>query len=51
MKTNPPREGALTENPTGILKVTREIMRERGAELALTNGHSAHGENYPMACS
>jgi hypothetical protein len=49
MKKNPPKEGALTEGPTGIPKVTREIMRERKAELALTNGHSA--QNYPMACS
>src|ERR1700720_4185605 len=42
MKTNPPKEGALIENYAGILTVTREMLRERGAELAVTNGHSAH---------
>jgi PAS domain S-box-containing protein len=42
MKTNPPKEGALIENYAGILTVTREMLRERGAELAVINGRSAH---------
>ena len=42
MKTNSAKEGALTANPSGILTVTREIMRECGAEWAVTNGRSAH---------
>jgi PAS domain-containing protein len=42
MKTNPPKEGALTENSAGVLTVTREMVRERGAELAVINGRSAH---------
>ena len=49
MKTNPPKEDAFTENSDGILTVTLEMMRERGAELAVTNGRSPHGGNYPMA--
>jgi PAS domain S-box-containing protein len=42
MKTNPPKEGALTENSAGILTVTREKIRERGAELAVINSRSAY---------
>jgi hypothetical protein len=37
------KEDALTENSAGILTVTREMARERRAELAVTDGHSAHG--------
>jgi hypothetical protein len=51
MKTNAPKEGALTENSAGMLTVIREMAREREAKLAVINGHSAHGGNYPMACS
>jgi hypothetical protein len=42
MKTNPLKEGALTENGAGIGTVTREMVRERAVELALINGRSAH---------
>lgn len=41
MKTNPLKEGALTENSAGIGTVTRKMVRERAVELALINGRSA----------
>ena len=40
MKTNPLKQGALTENFAGIGLVTSEMVQERAAELALINGHS-----------
>jgi hypothetical protein len=42
MKTNPLKEGALTENSIGIGTVTRKMVRERAVELAAINGRSAH---------
>jgi hypothetical protein len=41
MKTNPLKEGALTENSTGIGTVTRKMVHERAIELAVINGRSA----------
>ena len=41
MKTNPQKEGALTENSAGIGTVTGKMVRERAVELALINGHLA----------
>ena len=41
MKTNPLKEGALTENSAGIGTVTRKMVRERAVELAAINGRSA----------
>lgn len=41
MKTNPLKEGALTENSAGIGTVTRKMVRERAIELAIINGRSA----------
>jgi len=41
MKTNPLKEGALTENSAGIGTVTRKMVRDRAAELAVINGRSA----------
>ena len=41
MKTNPLKDGALTENSAGIGTVTRKMVRERAAELAIINGRSA----------
>jgi hypothetical protein len=41
MKTNPLKEGALTENSAGIGTVTRKMVRERAVELAIINGRSA----------
>jgi hypothetical protein len=40
MKTNPLKEGVLTENSAGIGTVTRKMVRERAAELALIDGRS-----------
>lgn len=40
MKTNPLKQGALTENSAGIGLVTPEMVQERAAELALINGRS-----------
>ncbi len=36
MKTNPPKEGALTENSTGLGTMTRKLAREYAVELAVT---------------
>jgi hypothetical protein len=41
MKTNPLKEGALTENSTGLGTVTRKMVRERAVELAVISGRSA----------
>jgi hypothetical protein len=41
MKTNPLKEGALTENSAGLGTVTRKMVRERAVELAVINGRSA----------
>ena len=40
MKTDPLKQGALTENGVGIGTVTREMVRERAIELAVVNGRS-----------
>lgn len=42
MKTNPLKQGALTENSTGLGIVSRSRVRERAVELAVINGRSAH---------
>jgi hypothetical protein len=42
MKTNPLKEGVLTENSAGLGTVTRKMVRARAAELAVINGRSAH---------
>ena len=41
MKTNPLKEGALTENSAGIGTVNRKMVRKRAIELAVINGRSA----------
>jgi hypothetical protein len=41
MKTNPLKDGVLTENSTGIGTVTGKMVRERAVELAAINGRSA----------
>ena len=41
MKTNPLKDGTLTENSAGIGTVTRKMVRERAVELAVINGRSA----------
>ena len=41
MKTNPLKQGILTENSAGIGTVNRKMVRERAIELAVINGRSA----------
>ena len=41
MKTNPMKEGVLTDNSAGIGTVSREMVRQRAVELAVINGRSA----------
>ncbi len=41
MKTNPLKQGTLTDNSAGLGTVTRKMVRERAAELAVINGRSA----------
>ena len=41
MKTDPLKQGALTENSAGIGTVTRKMVQERAIELAIINGRSA----------
>jgi hypothetical protein len=41
MNANPLKQGVLTENSAGIGTVTRAMVRERAADLAVINGHSA----------
>jgi hypothetical protein len=41
MKTNPLKDGALTENSAGIGTVTRDMVRRRALELAAIDGRSA----------
>src|ERR1019366_5678414 len=38
MKTNPLKEGALTENSAGIGTVTPKMVRRRAVELAVIDG-------------
>jgi hypothetical protein len=42
MKTNPLKEGSISENSTGLGTVTRKMVQARAAELAVINGRSAH---------
>jgi len=41
MKTNPLKEGTLTENSAGLGTVTRKMVLERAIELAVINGRAA----------
>jgi hypothetical protein len=41
MKTNPLKQGLLTEHSAGIGTVTRKMVRERAIELATINGRSS----------
>ena len=41
MKTNPLKEGVLTDNSVGIGTVTSKMVRERAVELAVINGRTA----------
>jgi hypothetical protein len=41
MKTNSLKDGNISENSAGLGTVTRKMLRERAAELAVINGRSA----------
>jgi hypothetical protein len=41
MKTNPLKQGALTENSAGLGTVNRKMVRARAVELAVIDGRSA----------
>lgn len=41
MKTNPLKQGVLTEHSAGVGTATRKMVRERAVELAEINGRSA----------
>jgi hypothetical protein len=42
MKTNPLKQGTLTENSEGIGTVTPKIVHARAAELAVIDGRSVY---------
>ena len=42
MKTNPLKDGVLTDNSAGIGTVTRDMVRRRAVELAAIDGRPAH---------
>lgn len=39
MKTNPLKDGVISENSAGVGTVTRKMVRARAAELAIIDGH------------
>jgi hypothetical protein len=41
MKTNPLKEGALTENSVGIGTVTRKMVKDRAIQLAIADDRTA----------
>ncbi len=43
MKTNPLKQGVLTLHSAGVGSVTRKMVRERAAELAISDGRPAQG--------
>jgi len=42
MKTNPLKDGDISENSAGVGTVTRKMVRARAAELAIIDGHLSH---------
>jgi hypothetical protein len=42
MKTNPLKDGVISENSAGLGTVTRKMVRARAAELAIIDGHLSH---------
>ena len=38
MKTNPLKDGVISENSVGVGTVTRQMVRARAAELAVIDG-------------
>jgi len=42
MKTNPLKDGVISENSAGVGTVTRKMVRARAAELAIIDSHLSH---------
>jgi hypothetical protein len=42
MKTNPLKDGAISENSAAVGTVTRKMVQARAAELAIIDGHLSH---------
>jgi len=42
MKTNPLKDGVISENSAGVGTITRAMVRARAAELAIIDGHLSH---------
>jgi hypothetical protein len=42
MKTNPLKDGVISENSAGVGTVTSRMVRVRAAELAIIDGHLSH---------
>jgi hypothetical protein len=42
MKTNPLKDGVISENSAGVGTVTRQMVQARAAELAIIDGHLSH---------
>jgi len=42
MKTNPLKDGVISENSAGVGTVTRKMVQARAAELAIIDGHLSH---------
>ena len=42
MKTNPLKDGVISENSTAVGTVTCKMVRTRAAELAIIDGHLSH---------
>jgi hypothetical protein len=42
MKTNPLKDGFVSENSAGVGTVTRKMVQARAAELAIIDGHLSH---------
>ena len=42
MKSNPLKQGIITENSSGIGTVTREMVRLRAVELSIIDGRAAN---------
>ena len=42
MKTNPLKDGVISEKSAGVGTVTRKMVQARAAELAMIDGHLSH---------
>jgi len=48
MKTDPLKQGLLTQNSAGIGTVTRKMVRARAVELAVIDGRSPQEASNPI---